>query len=289
MKRMVILIVFILSLYPGPVSASGYVQSRGFQTSDAYSPNPDHEPYTIEFFTRCTDGSTRSAWLQFWNSFGLLDPEGRYYNYLSGHTPFVGMKCDSLWHHIALVKTVQEVRIYVDGTERIHFSGSSAIHNTPWIFQNTYNTYELDSYRVSDGQRYTTDFSPPKSELARDEATLKLFLYNRGVEFTNHYGNWVYDDQGKYYQWLGEGTVIDGGIPSQPIPGDANGDFEVDGSDFTIWSTNYLKSGQGPQTGDFNSDSAVDGKDYLIWIRSYQTSLSGAGKLIPDNPSSYNY
>ena len=52
---------------------------------------------------------------------------------------------------------------------------------------------------------------------------------------------------------------------SNLIPGDGNGDGQVDGVDYTLWADNFLRPGRfGPLQGDFNSNGLVDGVDYTI-------------------------
>lgn len=49
------------------------------------------------------------------------------------------------------------------------------------------------------------------------------------------------------------------------LPGDANGDRVVDGSDFSIWNANKFRTGTDWATGDFNDDGVTDGSDFGIW------------------------
>jgi beta-glucanase (GH16 family) len=59
--------------------------------------------------------------------------------------------------------------------------------------------------------------------------------------------------------------------PAQTIPGDANGDRNVDMEDYTIWLNNYLQSRSGSSYGDFNGNGVVNGVDYSIWLNNYGT------------------
>ncbi|OGG07924.1 hypothetical protein A3D05_00015 [Candidatus Gottesmanbacteria bacterium RIFCSPHIGHO2_02_FULL_40_24] len=53
-------------------------------------------------------------------------------------------------------------------------------------------------------------------------------------------------------------------------PGDADGDYKVDGLDYVIWMNNYNRSTlAGPSLGDFNRNNFVDGLDYVIWLNNY--------------------
>ncbi len=49
------------------------------------------------------------------------------------------------------------------------------------------------------------------------------------------------------------------------LPGDANGDGAVDGSDFNIWNSNRLTGGSDWSQGDFSGDGFVDASDFNIW------------------------
>jgi hypothetical protein len=76
--------------------------------------------------------------------------------------------------------------------------------------------------------------------------------------------------------WLSSlAFAFDGNI--ELIPGDANGDGQVDGLDYITWATNYNRTDPpdtlgGPADGDFNDDDAVDGLDYVIWAIHYNGS-----------------
>jgi hypothetical protein len=49
------------------------------------------------------------------------------------------------------------------------------------------------------------------------------------------------------------------------IPGDANGDKAVDGTDFNIWNSFKFTGGTDWLTGDFNGDGFTDASDFNIW------------------------
>jgi hypothetical protein len=75
------------------------------------------------------------------------------------------------------------------------------------------------------------------------------------------------------HEYFAGGTAVVSTV--QPaLPGDANLDRTVDGSDFGIWNAN--KFGQGTwEDGDFNYDNVVDGSDFNIWNQHKYTSLPG--------------
>jgi hypothetical protein len=54
-------------------------------------------------------------------------------------------------------------------------------------------------------------------------------------------------------------------INYRSIPGDANGDGFVDGTDFGIWNSNKFTVGTDYTSGDFNCDGLTDGTDFGIW------------------------
>lgn len=66
------------------------------------------------------------------------------------------------------------------------------------------------------------------------------------------------------------------------LPGDANGDRVVDGSDFGIWNSNKFTSGTTWTRGDFNGDGVTDGTDFGIWNSNKFTSADGTGSLVPE-------
>ncbi len=49
------------------------------------------------------------------------------------------------------------------------------------------------------------------------------------------------------------------------LPGDANLDGSVDGSDFIAWNAHKFTANASWCSGDFNADGSVDGSDFIIW------------------------
>jgi hypothetical protein len=70
-------------------------------------------------------------------------------------------------------------------------------------------------------------------------------------------------------------------INYRALPGDANGDMVVDGSDFGIWNANKFTSGTDWTTGDFNGDGLTDGVDFGIWNAHRFTSAKSVS-LVPE-------
>ena len=71
------------------------------------------------------------------------------------------------------------------------------------------------------------------------------------------------------------------------IPGDANDDGKVDGSDVTILAGNWQVGVDGTQTaswsmGDFNGDGKVDGSDVTILAGNWQYGVTAAAASVPE-------
>ena len=67
------------------------------------------------------------------------------------------------------------------------------------------------------------------------------------------------------------------------VPGDFNGDGNVDGADFVIWQSNFPNN-TGLATldmGDANGDGNVDGADFVIWQSNFPT-ISGSVTPVPE-------
>jgi hypothetical protein len=70
------------------------------------------------------------------------------------------------------------------------------------------------------------------------------------------------------------------------IPGDFDGDQDVDGDDLTIWTAYFGSTAAGPLSGDADGDADVDGNDFLVWQQSISTAQENvAGAAIPEPPA----
>ena len=83
--------------------------------------------------------------------------------------------------------------------------------------------------------------------------------------------------------WLVEGGANNpnetGGSPF--LPGDANLDGTVDGTDFLVWNNHKFSSTAAWCSADFTADGIVDGSDFLIW-NSRKFMSSDAATAVPE-------
>ena len=67
------------------------------------------------------------------------------------------------------------------------------------------------------------------------------------------------------FDWLIDAGELRFGAGNRFLPGDANLNGAVDGSDFGIWNANKFTSASNWCLGDFNQSGQVDGSDFGIW------------------------
>jgi hypothetical protein len=78
---------------------------------------------------------------------------------------------------------------------------------------------------------------------------------------------------------------VTGSVLPPAIPGDFDGDNDVDGADFVAWQTNFPKQTGGTlATGDADHDGDVDGADFVVWQTNFPYP-SSAG-VVPE-PSAF--
>lgn len=83
--------------------------------------------------------------------------------------------------------------------------------------------------------------------------------------------------------YTGETSALDyGKYVITLLPGDANRDGYVDGSDYTLWADNYLSTVGTWETGDFTGDGLVDGSDYTVWADNYAPAAASAAMTVPE-------
>ena len=94
--------------------------------------------------------------------------------------------------------------------------------------------------------------------------------------------NWAVDPEKAKSLFENPGTTV-----SPFVPGDANMDGKVDGSDVTILAGNWqLQSGATWAMGDFNGDGRVDGSDVTILAGNWQYGTSGTATAVPEPSTS---
>jgi hypothetical protein len=68
-----------------------------------------------------------------------------------------------------------------------------------------------------------------------------------------------------------------------PVPGDFDGDRDVDGADFIIWQTNHpADDGHVLATGDADGDTDVDGADFAVWQSSFPVAPGPGVAPVPE-------
>jgi hypothetical protein len=67
------------------------------------------------------------------------------------------------------------------------------------------------------------------------------------------------------------------------VPGDFDGDGDVDGADFVAWQTNFPKASEAtrPQ-GDADGDGDVDGADFVVWQTNFPYPPSPGAAPVPE-------
>jgi hypothetical protein len=82
-------------------------------------------------------------------------------------------------------------------------------------------------------------------------------------------------------QWLANAGAINLASGNSYLPGDANLDGVVDGSDFGIWNSHKFTSVAAWCSGDFNADGVVDGSDFGIW-NANKFNASDGTSVVPE-------
>ena len=132
------------------------------------------------------------------------------------------------------------------------------------------NAAELDTYlRLynSSGSQiaYNDDINWPSNSNSRITTTLTPGTYYASAASYIGFG----DETGSY------SLEVDVDPAAVQIPGDFDGDQDVDGDDFLVWQAYFGTTGP---DGDANGDGQVDGDDFLIWQGNFGTG-SGSGAV----------
>jgi hypothetical protein len=82
-------------------------------------------------------------------------------------------------------------------------------------------------------------------------------------------------------EWLSLAGAANLASGNPYLPGDANLDGSVDGSDFNIWNSNKFSAVAAWCSGDFSADGSVDGSDFNVWNSNKFTSSDGVS-VVPE-------
>jgi len=139
---------------------------------------------------------------------------------------------DAQWHHVAVVRSLSgEMKIFVDGSLEASGTGpagdityrdgrSTSWPNDPFLVVGAekndldnalYPSYSgwLDEIRLSNVDRYASDFAPPSAQFIPDENTVALWHFNEG------FGNYIGDSSGAS-GGPSDGVRIYGGVSNGP-------------------------------------------------------------------------
>lgn len=120
------------------------------------------------------------------------------------------------------------------------------------------------------GQLDCSDVDSLVAELASGGSNLMFDMNGDGV-LTD-------DDLSRWLQAAGAVNLPSG---NPYLPGDANLDGFVDGSDFITWNAHKFSNVAAWCSGDFNADGFVDGSDFIIW-NSRKFTSSAAARPVPE-------
>ena len=84
-----------------------------------------------------------------------------------------------------------------------------------------------------------------------------------------------------------DGSTMSGSsetLTSEFLPGDANRDGAVDGSDFSLWNAHKFVIGTDWATGDFDGNGVTDGTDFNFWNANKFTSSMNVGAVPEPTP-----
>ena len=83
--------------------------------------------------------------------------------------------------------------------------------------------------------------------------------------------------------WLAEAGAVNLASGNSYLPGDADLDGSVDGTDFGIWNTGKFTNDAAWCAGDFSADGSIDGSDFGIWNTNKFTSANMAASVPEPN------
>ena len=81
--------------------------------------------------------------------------------------------------------------------------------------------------------------------------------------------------------WLAEAGTVNLASGNSYLPGDADLDGSVDGTDFSIWNTGKFTDRAAWCSGDFTADGSIDGSDFSVW-NTHKFTSSNASAAVPE-------
>jgi hypothetical protein len=141
---------------------------------------------------------------------------------------------------------------------------------------------------TADGSEFTNTSPPVQTRaFSTNPAQSHLLLGKLGTVTIGELGSTTIYIQGPDVDVAGtferrtyyEGLVFE----LAPIPGDFDGDRDVDGADFVAWQTNFpLESGATLAQGDADGDGDVDGADFVVWQTNFPFITGPGASPVPE-------
>lgn len=146
----------------------------------------------------------------------------------------------------------------------------------------TINGYEVESLSVpqTDGSALIFHdivvFVPGVGDLPADlPGIFGMNLINSSFTQTDELGNPYLPSTSVFSDWY----VVP---PAMLLPGDANGDGSVNGTDLNVVLSNYNQTGADWIQGDFNRDGSVNGTDLNTLLSHYNQTLGASTAAVPE-------
>ncbi|MCC7084017.1 MAG: hypothetical protein IT427_03295 [Pirellulales bacterium] len=171
------------------------------------------------------------------------------------------------------------------GAEHEVFLGSDPFLAAPGEFVHTAFVFKANEYVkfYINGTPALTDTGALSAFNGSNDSALQVG--NRGNSNPNSF-NGLIDDVYIFDEALSDSQIAAIAAGSQAVPGDFNGDGNVDGADFVAWQTHFpTASGASLADGDANGDEAVDGADFVIWQTNFPFPLAPGVSPVPEPPA----
>ena len=260
----------------------GYYEDGNYFGEVIYT--TDQEPITVSGTISNWHGDVNSAWEGLWCSVGLTPTHFFYMDGtdVTGYAHYGDTSYGDLAHQIGFAasnlvfyeKDNQMVSQFDDYAVSSTTPVSTLPAGTQFNFEMTYDFQEQTLSGSFGGSEVATrDISGVLAE--SDSFIFQIFVANSDSSDLTMGCDIMYET---YYKKL-------------IVPGDANRDGQVDGSDVTILAGNWqmgVENGLIPswEDGDFNGDGKVDGSDVTILAGNWQYGVEAAASAVPE-PSTF--